>query len=230
MDPSFISCMDFKFVGDCAIKILLSIVCGFVLGVERKSRNHAVGIRTLILICVSSALLSILSTYIPTISQKNADSTRIIAGVVSGIGFLGGGAIMRQGMNIKGLTSAAIIWTAAALGLALGAGLYIQSVLVLVVVELILVLIEKLEFKWFPAAKTKSLHLVYENVPVDTAKIRQTILESGVKIIDLNLTRDISRRTLILHYSIKLSSLENFEPLVQQLSKIGDLTEFSMTD
>lgn len=222
--------LDWKYVAECVIKILASVVCGFVLGVERKSRNHAVGIRTLVLICVSATLLSLLSTYIPSISTKNADSTRIIAGVVSGIGFLGGGAIMRQGMNIKGLTSAAIIWTAAALGLALGAGLYIQSAAVLLVVELILVLIEKLEFRLFPAAKTKGLHLYYEDTPVDMSKIRMAIEKNGIKISDLNISRDISRNTLILHYSIKLSGLENFEPLVQELAQIGKLTEFSITD
>ncbi len=221
---------DWKFILICSIKILLSIICGFILGVERKSRNQAVGIRTLILICVSSALLSILSIYVPTISIKNADSTRIIAGVISGIGFLGGGAIMRQGMNIKGLTSAAIIWTAAALGLALGVGLYVQSAVVLVIVELILVLIEKLEYRLFPAAKSKGLHLYFEDSTVDMKKIRQIIESNGIKICDLNITRDLSRNSLILHYSIKLSGLENFEPVVQELSHIGKLTEFSITD
>ncbi|MBR6193064.1 MAG: MgtC/SapB family protein [Treponema sp.] len=197
---------------------------------ERKSRNQAVGIRTLILICVSSTLLSILSIYIPTISQKTADSTRIISGVVSGIGFLGGGAILRQGMNIKGLTSAAIIWTASAMGLALGAGLYVQTLIVLAVVELTLLLIEKLEHKFFPEINKKGLHLVFENAPVDMDKIKKTLESSGIKIFDQNMTRDLTRGTLILHYSINLSSMKDLEPLVQKLQSVGMLTEFSVTD
>ncbi|MBR6080028.1 MAG: MgtC/SapB family protein [Treponema sp.] len=197
---------------------------------ERKSRNQAVGIRTLILICVSSTLLSILSIYIPTISQKTADSTRIISGVVSGIGFLGGGAILRHGMNIKGLTSAAIIWTASAMGLALGAGLYVQTLIVLAVVELTLLLVEKLEHKFFPEINKKGLHLVFENAPVDMDKIKKTLESSGIKIFDQNMTRDLTRGTLILHYSINLSSMKDLEPLVQKLQSVGMLTEFSVTD
>ncbi len=222
--------VDWNFILDCTIKIVASVVCGFVLGMERKSRNQAVGIRTLILICVSSTLLSILSIYIPTISQKTADSTRIISGVVSGIGFLGGGAILRQGMNIKGLTSAAIIWTASAMGLALGAGLYVQTLIVLAVVELTLLLVEKLEHKFFPEINKKGLHLVFENAPVDMDKIKKTLESSGIKIFDQNMTRDLTRGTLILHYSINLSSMKDLEPLVQKLQSVGMLTEFSVTD
>ncbi|MBQ2552011.1 MAG: MgtC/SapB family protein [Treponema sp.] len=206
------------------------MVCGFVLGIERKSRNQAVGIRTLVLICVSSTLLSILSIYVPLISERSADSARIIAGVVSGIGFLGGGAIMRQGMNIKGLTSAAIIWTAAAVGLSLGAGLYVQSAIVLLVVELILILIEKLERKLFPAIKKKAMHLTFVESPVDQEKISEAIERDGIKICDLNITRNLESGISVLHYSINLSDPKDFEPLIQEILKIGRLTEFSITD
>ena len=222
--------IDWKFVLDSAIKIAASIICGFILGIERKSRSQAVGIRTLILICVSSTLLSILSIFVPTLSNKTADSARIIAGVVSGIGFLGGGAIMRQGMNIKGLTSAAIIWTASAMGLALGAGLFVQTVIVLVLVEVILILIEKMEHKLFPAVDKKGLHLVFEGSDIDIVKIRTLIEKNGIKICDQNMTNDILHRMLILHYSINLSSMENFDDLIKKLSTLGKLTEFSITD
>jgi len=222
--------IDWNFILDCSIKIVASVVCGFILGIERKSRSQAVGIRTLVLICVSSTLLSILSIYIPLVTPKQTDSSRIIAGVVSGIGFLGGGAIMRQGMNIKGLTSAAIIWTAAALGMALGAGLYIQTALVLVVVELILILIAKMERKLFPDINKKGLHLVFEGESVDITKIREAIEKKGIRICDQNMTRDISHEMLILHFSINISTMEDFEPLIQELTTMGNLTEFSITD
>ena len=222
--------VDWSFVLSCTVRLVASIVCGFVLGIERKSRNQAVGIRTLVLICVSSTLLSILSIYVPLISERSADSARIIAGVVSGIGFLGGGAIMRQGMNIKGLTSAAIIWTAAAVGLSLGAGLYVQSAIVLLVVELILILIEKLERKLFPAIKKKAMHLTFVESPVDQEKISAAIEHDGIKICDMNITRNLESGISVLHYSINLSDPKDFEPLIQEILKIGRLKEFSITD
>ena len=115
---------DWYFLLECFIKLTLSVLCGFLLGIERKSRRQIVGMKTLILICVSCTLLAILSSYMAeNFGDGSSDVTRISAGVVSGIGFLGGGAIIRQGLNIKGLTSAAIIWTDSALGLAIGTGL-----------------------------------------------------------------------------------------------------------
>ena len=78
------------------LRIVLALVCGFFLGLERKQHRHAVGIRTLALICVSSALLSILSIFMAETSLAEGDPTRIAAGVVTGIGFLGAGAILRQ--------------------------------------------------------------------------------------------------------------------------------------
>ena len=127
--------MDWNFICDCIIKLCLSFVCGFILGIERKSRQQTVGMRTLILISVSSTLLALLSSYMALVNDiHQGDPSRIAAGVVSGIGFLGGGAILHQGLNIKGLTSAAIIWAAAALGLAIGSGLYIQSFAALAII------------------------------------------------------------------------------------------------
>ncbi|MBQ2481637.1 MAG: MgtC/SapB family protein, partial [Treponema sp.] len=184
--------LDFPFLAECSIKILLSIVSGFVLGLERKSRNQNVGTRTLILISVSSTLLSILSYFLadPSLCKINVDGdpTRIAAGVVSGIGFLGGGAIMHHGLNIKGLTSAAIIWADSALGLAIGAGLYLQSLIVLVASVLALLILERAEEKWFPAGKNKILHIVFENKDVDMGKIKEIIKKNGFIISDLNVS------------------------------------------
>ena len=114
----------------CLIKIAFAFVAGFILGVERKFRQQVVGMRTLILICESAVMLSILSGWI-TNQIGSADNARIAAGVISGIGFLGAGVIMKQGLNIKGITSAAIIWADATIGLCIGAGLFVPTFIML---------------------------------------------------------------------------------------------------
>ena len=91
----------------CLVRLLLSFLAGGIMGLERKLRMRFVGIRTLVLICVSSCVIMLLSLYLSTVG--NGDPARLAAQVVSGIGFLGGGAILREGFNVKGLTSAAII-------------------------------------------------------------------------------------------------------------------------
>ena len=112
------------------LRIFCSFIAGAIMGLERKLRMQFVGMRTLVLISVSSCLIMMLSIYTSqTFHPISADPARLAAQVVSGIGFLGGGAILREGFNVKGLTSAAIIWTAAALGLSFGAGFFIGFIL-----------------------------------------------------------------------------------------------------
>lgn len=210
-------------------RIFLSFLAGFVLGLERKSRAQAFGLRTLILICESSTLLSILSIYVPTV-VGGGDSGRIAAQVVSGIGFLGGGAIMRQGLNIKGLTSAAIIWAAAAIGLALGAGLYIPAAIALLVAVFSLIILEKFEERHFPAGRAKNLHLGYATDSIDMIELKKMIEKNGFIITDVNESRIFSQKQVILHYSVKAPRRDDFSDLISDLQKIGKLTEFSITD
>lgn len=225
---------NFDFFLETVIKITAGIVCGFVLGIERKSHNHVIGMRTLILICVSSTLLSILSGFVTDGAKNgtgiNGDPSRITAGVISGIGFLGGGAIMRQGMNIKGLTSAAIIWTAASLGLAIGAGLYIPTGVVLAAVVLLLLLLERVEERLFPAGRSKKLHIQFNNESLDMKAIKKVIEKHGFIVTDLNMSRDFFDRRTELFYSVKAPREEDFSSLVDDLSKLGNLDGFSITD
>lgn len=215
----------------CLFRVLCSFVAGFALGLERKVRRQVVGMRTLILICVSSTLLGALSylmAYMPGV--PHGDPTRIAAGVVSGIGFLGGGAIMRQGLNIKGLTSAAIIWTASSIGLAFGAGLYVPAFIVLVVAEFSLIVLEKFEEKHFPAGRTKSLHLCFDDDGVDLQKVKGAIEKSGFIISDFNMSRILADSQILLHYSVKSPRKDDFGDLIASLKEIGTLAEFSITD
>ncbi len=220
---------DWYFLLECFIRLTLSVLCGFLLGIERKSRRQIVGMKTLILICVSCTLLAILSSYMAeNFGDGSSDVTRISAGVVSGIGFLGGGAIIRQGLNIKGLTSAAIIWTDSALGLAIGTGLYIQSFFVLATVLGLLFGIEKVESKFFPANHSKELQLMYEEDEIDIEKISAVLQKNGFVITDINMSRIIARKQTILRYSVKAPKKQDFSVIITELNKIGRLSEFSI--
>ncbi|MBQ9538575.1 MAG: MgtC/SapB family protein [Treponema sp.] len=232
MDISEFISVDFYI--DSLVKILASSISGALLGLERKHRYQVVGMRTLVLISVSSTLLAILSYSLPEIQAGKGyyggDPTRVIAGVVSGIGFLGGGAIVHQGVNIRGLTSAAVVWTSAAIGLALGAGLYEQSVLVLVVALFLLVLLEKIESRYFLAGRNKTLHVVFGNGDVDLSAAKAAIERNGFKVRDLNISRIMSESKIILRYSVVSPDLDNYNLVIDDLAKVGSLDEFSVTD
>jgi len=107
------------------LKLAIAVVVGGLIGTEREIQDKAAGFRTLILICVGVTLFTIFSLHI---DPANSPS-RIAANIVTGIGFLGAGAIMREGGCIAGLTTAALIWLVAALGMGIGAGEYMLGVL-----------------------------------------------------------------------------------------------------
>ncbi len=109
---------------DFWIKIGVAVLCGAMIGLERQLRGKPSGIRTSIFICMGTALFITLGT---THSGPGADSTRVLGQVVTGVGFLGAGVIMTRGINISGVTSAAVVWVLAALGSTVGFGHYAEA-------------------------------------------------------------------------------------------------------
>lgn len=212
---------------DCLLKIGLSFLCGTILGIERRTRQQFIGLRTLILICTSSCLLMELSSYIATLSQGRGDPARIAAQVVSGIGFIGAGAILHQGLNIRGLTSAAIIWTAAALGLAIGAGFIVPALITFFVAVVSLIVIEKVEEKIFPADAIKKLSLVFYNCKIDYKKLEEAILEEKMSIKNFDIRENLKTQELELNYIVKTASNVDIEKLIKSISKLGDLEKYS---
>lgn len=214
-----------------SVRIAASFLCGLLLGFERKTRQHSVGMRTLILISVSSSLLTMLSLIITRSPEAaDGDSSRIAAGVVTGIGFLGAGAILRQGMNVKGLTSAAIIWTASALGIACGAGQFFLAGITLFATLASLLILEKIEFRMFPAEKSKNLTIVYENHGIDIQKIQQEIAAAGLIQHDLNMSESIEKERTVLRFSVKAPGEFNLESLTQKLLRTGKIIKIAISD
>lgn len=132
---------------DMVVRLLASVLCGFAIGYERKARSKEAGIRTHTIVCMAAALLMIISKYgfadeiIGDGGIRGADSARIAAQIVSGIGFLGAGIIFYRRDMLHGLTTAAGIWATAAIGMAIGAGMYIigaVSTVILVLLQVIL--------------------------------------------------------------------------------------------
>ncbi len=122
-----------------SLRILLAAALGAVIGYERRRADKPVGLRTLVLISTGAALFTVVSVY-----AFGADPARVAAGIVTGIGFLGAGAIIRrQEGGVEGITTASAIWVVAAIGLAAGVGLYIIATITTVIVMLVLLLLRK---------------------------------------------------------------------------------------
>ena len=121
---------------EIAVRLLLAAIFGLAVGYERRSADKPAGLRTLSLVCLGSAMFTIISAF----GFETADQSRVAAQIVTGVGFLGAGTILRSGVTISGLTTAATIWATAAIGMAVGSGLYIASVSGTVLILVILYL------------------------------------------------------------------------------------------
>jgi len=120
---------------DMVIRIVIAAFLGGVIGYERAHAKKPAGIRTHLLVCMGAALFTVISIYA---FSGPADPSRVAAGVVVGVGFLGAGTILRQERGVAGLTTAATIWAVAAIGVAIGAGLYVVSAVAAVIIPVAL--------------------------------------------------------------------------------------------
>lgn len=144
-------------IGELLLKLGLAVLVGMIIGGEREIKNKAAGLRTLILISVGSTLFTMLSGILGTAGE----TARIASNIITGIGFLGAGAIMREGLTVSGLTTASSIWVTAALGMAVGAGEYYLALFGTVIVLAVLTVFGYLQAFIERYQKTIELHITF---------------------------------------------------------------------
>ena len=139
------------------IRLVLSVILGGGVGFERQIHRRAAGLRTHILVCLGSCLIMLTSLYIFDIYKDKVplDPTRIAAGVITGIGFLGAGTIIREREQVKGLTTAASLWVISAIGLAVGCGFYKAAILAFALTLAALLLLRQVERFTFGEGKNR---------------------------------------------------------------------------
>ncbi|MCD7739831.1 MAG: MgtC/SapB family protein, partial [Candidatus Gastranaerophilales bacterium] len=138
---------------DITIRIIFSIILGSAIGLERELTNKSAGLRTQILVCFGSCLFTILSIYgfsTAVTLYPLGDPSRVAAQIITGIGFIGAGTVLRQGLTVTGLTTASTLWIVAAIGMACGCGKISIAVVSTILAVAILVLIRIFEFKIMP--------------------------------------------------------------------------------
>ena len=158
-------------------KLLLSIIVGGMLGIEREYRGKAAGFRTIILICISSTLFTIFSIEIG--GKSNPD--RIAANIITGIGFLGAGAIFRDVNNLtRGLNTATIIWITAALGMGIGAGHFIITIGITIILMIILIGFPSLEGMVSRKHQVRIYKICFSNIE-SMVEMEMAFLKSGLE-------------------------------------------------
>ncbi|MDE1194934.1 MAG: MgtC/SapB family protein [Pseudomonas sp.] len=211
---------------EMCIRLLLAALLGSLIGLERERLLWAAGLRTHMLVCVGSCLLMIVSAFgfhdALQMPHTELDPSRVAAQVVSGIGFLGAGSILLRGEVIRGLTTAASLWTVAAIGLAVGGGLYAVGTAATFIILVILVAIKPIERVYRNRIKVHVLKLIAPTQVLTMGKLNEVMgnRSSKVKqfIVEKNSRTDADNITIEL---VRTSGAQAAEILEQLLSIEG---------
>jgi putative Mg2+ transporter-C (MgtC) family protein len=174
-----------------ALRLVLAVIFGSIIGLERELHNHPAGFRTHILVCIGSTLFTLVSIS----SFGGDDSSRVAAQIVSGIGFLGAGTILREGATIRGLTTAASLWSVAGVGMAIGTGYYWGATLTTALMVVVLFFFYSLEKRIWQ--RTKTVDITVADVPGQLGKVASKLGEMGVSIKSVDISPESSKRVAI---------------------------------
>ena len=214
------------------VKLLLSLMLGAIIGIERRRKGQIAGMRTFALISMGATLVMLISIYIPQeyFGLKNGDPGRIAAQVVSGIGFLGAGAIIQMKGSVRGLTTAAGIWMAACLGLAVGAGMYLISIIATLLIIFILVNIERIEQRHNFLWESKIICLKLNSILDDMQGLRDILKSHDVHISDEFLKYDYEERTTVVNFMVRSKNNINVPAMFNEIKEKSKAVSITITN
>ncbi len=171
------------------VRMLLAVLCGGIIGVEREFKRRPAGFRTHILVCLGAAMTTLTSQYLSVIMHYYLDITRLGEGVVAGISFIGAGTIIvTRRQRVKGLTTAAGLWVAAIVGLAIGAGFYEGGIATTILILIAEMLFSRMEYRILDHAPEINLYMEY----VDKNSLEAVLgfyRQLNVKVLNMEITR-----------------------------------------
>ena len=197
------------------VRMLLATFCGGIIGIEREYKRRPAGFRTHILICLGAAMTTLTSQYLYLEMHYYTDMARLGAQVVAGIGFIGAGTIIvTRRQRVKGLTTAAGLWTSAIIGLALGGGFYEGGIFVTALIMLAELVFAKLEYRILNNAPEVNLYLEYTGKTC-LEQVLKLLREENIKVLNLEIARSEGSEkhhacaifSLRLHRKVRLEAL-----------------------
>lgn len=215
---------------EVVVRLVLAILFGGLIGLERESVNKSAGFRTHILVCVGSTLIMLVSldVYSQFQGKANIDPGRVAAQVVSGIGFLGAGTIMREGVSVRGLTTAATLWAVAAIGLAVGIGYYFGAVISTGLVFLTLVYLGKVERNVSGRDKMIRLLITSQNKPHQLHLITTVLGEHHISMKHIELKEHIAGN-ISLDLTLEIPNMMALPSIMQEILDINGIFHVETT-
>ena len=215
--------------------LLVATIAGGLIGLERSYHGRPAGFRTHVLVCVASSLLMLVTMYHAklfggaSLDSVRIDPTRMAQGVMTGIGFLGAGVILREGLSVRGLTTAASIWITAAIGILAGVGFYSAVLMGTVITIGILTLFRKAE-DWLPSQIFARNTIIFDrDNSMSESEIRELLLKNGFSVG--NMSRRLMGRGKQLEYHMTMRTVGrgNIEKLSKSLLGLTSVVEFNIS-
>ena len=214
-----------------ALRLLAAAVLGGLVGLEREKHNQPAGLRTHVILTLGSALAMTVSIDLAMQFQPlvpNGDPARLAAQVVSGIGFLGAGAIFRYGTSIKGLTTATSLWTVAIVGLAVGAGHFFSAIVATALLLVALATLDILEKRFLSSVITRTITIRVKDRPLLVGEVEQILQDLGIGIKSINVSKDMENNEVEVEAITKVPSQQSTDKLISRLSHIQGIQGFEI--
>jgi len=210
--------MDFSIELEDIISMVMSVICGGIIGFEREYKNKSTGFRTIVLITLGSTIFTIVSRH------GVGTDDRISANIITGIGFIGAGVIFKDKMSVLGLTTAAVIWTAAAIGMTTGIGYHSLAFVFTIITLAILVLVDKVEFLIGKMNKNKILNINFNSADINQLHLLEELLKQHyIKSKRLELYKAEAGLSVVLQISgIK----KNVDKLTEEMISMETIKDF----
>lgn len=213
-------------------RLLLSMLLGSVVGFERKRKGQTAGVRTFSLIAMGATLAMLLSIYVPQeyLGLKNGDPGRIAAQVVTGVGFLGAGAIIQMKGSVRGLTTAAGIWMVATIGMAVGVGMYWVSVAATALILFILVQLERIEHRIGIGSESRVIKIIVADIVTDVRPYTEVMSNYRIHLSNFYIEYDYELAATKLNFIILGRENCDYIGLFDRLQKINTTKSIALTN
>jgi putative Mg2+ transporter-C (MgtC) family protein len=217
------------------VRLLVALIVGGLIGLERTLHGRPAGFRTHALVCLASALLMLVSVYqlhwmteMP-LDTIRSDPTRMAQGIMTGIGFLGAGVIFKEGLSVRGLTTAASIWITASIGILIGIGFYFPAVVGAAITLAVLGLFRYVE-NWLPSEFYAHHLLRFERArAIDEAAVRKLIGTHGFSVANLSSRLTGDGKFFEYRMTIRSRDKRAADKLSQHLRSLPELIEFNIS-
>jgi putative Mg2+ transporter-C (MgtC) family protein len=213
------------------LRLVIAAALGAIIGVERERSNQPAGLRTHIILAVGSALAMTLSINIAMQFRPlvpNGDPGRIAAQVVSGIGFLGAGAILRYGTSIKGLTTATSLWTLAVVGLVVGAGYYIAAIGTTLILLVVLFILSIIEHRLIAPYQNFMLTISADDRHGFIVDFKKLMERRAIKFSRLTIQKNLKRKMIKVETQVQIRNEDGIEPLMNELGTLPGVRAYKI--